>query len=234
MYPFCFLPFLDLFLNKIGHHIFRRIELVSIWWPPILRFLVIFFFTPPTEPKPGNIFDAKRTKRGWPQLSLMVSFCFVFFSFGLWNKLKLTLFKDPLYSLWRFSSAHKKKVERARIYWPQRHWGGVRARYFASVHSCAVKWSRKTKGKTWTDYSRLDIKHLLRWELSSLPVHGVDSRCWRQCTLPGHVSQEPFHSYEVHRHVVNRAINDILHKNKGKIFPICPAPYPPKSPTGPF
>ena len=55
--------------------------------------------------------------------------------------------------------------------------GGVRARYFASVHSCAVKWSRKTKGKTWTDYSRLDIKHLLRWELSSLPVHGVDSRC---------------------------------------------------------
>ena len=160
-------------------------------------------------------------------------FCF-FFSFGLWNKLKLTLFKDPLYSLWRFSSAHKKKVERARIYWPQRHWGGVRARYFASVHSCAVKWSRKTKGKTWTDYSRLDIKHLLRWELSSLPVHGVDSRCWRQCTLPGHVSQEPFHSYEVHRHLVNRAINDILHKNKGKIFPICPSPYPRKSPTGPF
>ena len=96
VYPFCFLPFLDLFLNKIGHHIFRRIELVSIWWPslvvfrparqwcwcfrpPILRFLVIFFFTPPTDPKPGNIFDAKRTKRGWPQLSLMVSFCFVFF-----------------------------------------------------------------------------------------------------------------------------------------------------------
>ena len=34
------------------------------------------------------------------------------------------------------------------IYWPQRHWGGVRARYCASVHSCAVKWSRKTKGKT--------------------------------------------------------------------------------------
>ena len=68
-----------------------------------------FFFTPPTDPKPGNIFDAKRTKRGWPQLSLMVSFCFVFVFFGRWNKLKLTLFKDPLHSLWRFSSAHKKK-----------------------------------------------------------------------------------------------------------------------------
>ena len=149
--------------------------------PPIPRFLVIFFSPHrPTHPKPGNLFDAKRTKRGWPKPYGLFMFLFLLlFFFCRWNKLKLTLFKDPLYSLWRFSSAHKK-VKSARIYWPQRQWGGFRARYCASVHSCAVKWSRKTKGKTWTDYSRLDIKHLLRWELSSLPVHGVDSRCWRQ------------------------------------------------------
>ena len=112
-------------------------------------FLVIFFFTPPTDPKPGNIFDAKRTKRGWPQVSLMVSFCFVlflFFSVGEinwnWHCLK------TLYIPFGDSQVRIKKVKRAMIYWPQRHWGGVRARYCASVHSCAVKWSRKTKGKT--------------------------------------------------------------------------------------
>ena len=155
-------------------------------------------------------------------------FCFVFVFFGRWNKLKLTLFKDPLHSLWRFSSAHKKK------------WKG---RWFIDRNDTgvglglvtALRFTRAlSNGPEKQKEKRLDIKHLLRWELSSLPVHGVDSRCWRQCTLPGHVSQEPFHSYEVHRHLVNRAINDILHKNKGKIFPICLAPYPPKSPTGPF
>ena len=70
------------------------------------------FFSPhpPTQNQETCIFDTKRTKRGWPQLSLIVSSCFVlFFSFGRWNKLKLTMFQDPLYSLWRFSSAHKKK-----------------------------------------------------------------------------------------------------------------------------
>ena len=38
----------------------------------------------------------------------------------------------------------------------------------------------------------------------------------------------------MHRHVVNRARNDILHKNKQKIFSVYPAPYPQKSPTGPL
>ena len=89
-----------------------------------------------------------------------------------------------------------------------------------------------------TDYSRLDIKHLLRWDLSPLPVHGVDSRCWRQfrdaCMLPGHVSKGPFQSYGVRRHLVNRARNDVLHKNKERLFSIFPAPYPRNSPTGPL
>ena len=33
------------------------------------------------------------------------------------------------------------------IHWPLGQWGGVRAHYRAPVYSCAVKWSRKTKGK---------------------------------------------------------------------------------------
>ena len=37
------------------------------------------------------------------------------------------------------------------IYWPQGQWGGVRARYCAPVHSCAVKWSRYTKWKMTAD-----------------------------------------------------------------------------------
>ena len=54
------------------------------------------------------------------------------------------------------------------------------------------------------------------------------------CMFLGHDSQGPFHSYGVHRHLVNRARNYVLHKNKEKLFSICPAPYPRKSPTGPL
>ena len=39
-------------------------------------------------------------------------------------------------------------MKSAVIHWPQGQWSGVRARYCAPVHSCAVKWSRETKGKT--------------------------------------------------------------------------------------
>ena len=61
--------------------------------PPVLRFLVIFFSPHwPTHPNPGNLFDAKRTKRGWPKpygfflgftllLRISVYFCFVLFFF---------------------------------------------------------------------------------------------------------------------------------------------------------
>ena len=44
--------------------------------------------------------------------------------------------------------------------------------------------------------------------------------------MPGHVSQGLFHSYEVRCHLVNRARNDVLHKNKlkGKLFSIASPP----------
>ena len=48
------------------------------------------------------------------------------------------------------------------------------------------------------------------------------------------VWQAPFHSYGVRRHLVNRARNDVLHKNKEKLFSICPANYPRKSGTWPL
>ena len=65
-------------------------------------------------------------------------------------------------------------------------------------------------------------------------IKGVDVNFVMPCMLPRHVSKGPFHSYGVRRHPVNRARNDVLHKNKEKLFSICPAPYPRKSPTGPF
>ena len=52
---------------------------------------------------------------------------------------------------------------------------------------------------------------------------GVDVSYVMPCMLPGHVSQGPFHSYGVRRHLVNRARNDVLYKNKlkEKLFSIC-------------
>ena len=64
-------------------------------------------------------------------------FCFFFVLFCFlcrWNKPKLKLFTETLYSHGRFSSAHIK-IKNAGIYWLQGQWGGVRARYCAPVHS---------------------------------------------------------------------------------------------------
>ena len=110
---------------------------------------------PTFSTKSGNLYEAKRTKRGW--VSLMVSFwassphCFCVFlhnylSFALfcsfflgWNKLKLKPSIFPLEIIDRV-----KKMKNPMIYWPQGQWGGVKARYCAPVCSCAVTWSRKT------------------------------------------------------------------------------------------
>ena len=47
---------------------------------------------------------------------------------------------------------------------------------------------------------------------------GVDVNYVMPYMLPGHVSQGPFHSYGVRRHLVNCAGNDVLHKNKEDFF----------------
>ena len=115
------------------------------------------------------------------------------------------------------------------IYSPQGQWGGVRAHYCAPVHSYAVKRSRKKKKKMTVDRlftSRQDGTY--RLSLFMELIQGVDVNFVMPCMLPGHVSKGPFHSYGVRRHPVNRARNDVLHKNKEKLFSICPAPYPRK------
>ena len=65
---------------------------------------------------------------------------------------------------------------------------------------------------------------------------GADVNYVTPCMLPGHVSQGPFHSYAVHRHVVNRVRNDVLHKSKlkEKLFSICLATHYRKSGTRPL
>ena len=81
------------------------------------------------------------------------------------------------------------------------------------------------------------MKHHLRYDGTyrlSLFIElsqGVDVNYVMPYMLPGHVSQGPFHSYGVRRHLVNRARNDVLHKNKEKLSSICPANYPRKSGT---
>ena len=65
-------------------------------------------------------------------------------------------------------------------------------------------------------------------------IQGVDVNFVIPCMLPGHVSKGPFQRYGVRRHLVNRARNDVLHKNKENLSSIFPAPYPRNSPTGPL
>ena len=65
-------------------------------------------------------------------------------------------------------------------------------------------------------------------------IQGVDVNFVMPCMLPAHVSKGPFHSYGVRRHLVNRARNDVLHKNKENLSSIFPATYPRNSPTGPL
>ena len=65
-------------------------------------------------------------------------------------------------------------------------------------------------------------------------IQDVDINFVMPFMLPGHVSQGPFHIYGVRRHLVSRARNNVLHKNKEKLFSIRPAPYHLKSPTRPL
>ena len=155
-------------------------------------------------------------------------FCFVF-CFCRWNKLKLNFFPDPLYLIpfLRFSSAHIK-IKSARIYWTQGPLGRVRARYCASVHSRAVKWS-KTKGKTSVDIiftSRHQVSLMMELIASPCPRIRVELRYVVPClfvagtcftrTFPQLRSPPPS--------CQPRETDDVLYKNKEKLFSFCPAP----------
>ena len=57
---------------------------------------------------------------------------------------------------------------------------------------------------------------------------GVDVNYVMSCMLPGHVSQGPFHSYWVRRHLVTRARNDVLHTKQREVIFDLPRHPPPK------
>ena len=143
----------------------------------------------PTHPKPRNLFDPKRTKRGL-DVSLMVVFglpphiasayfcilvfCFVLFFFVgkiNWNCTK------TLNNPFGGSRTRIKKKKWKTRWFIDRKGNGVGLGIVTALRLTRTlsngpeiqneKW-------LWTDYSRLDIKHLLRWYLSPLPVHGVD------------------------------------------------------------
>ena len=155
VYPFCFFTLFGPYFHEIDHHVFRHIEFGSIWWPCLVVFRLhgimlvfqasysqiccdYFFFTPPTDPKPGNLFDAKRKKRGWPKpygfflgflttslLRISVYLPFVLFFFCRWNNWNWNC-SNTIYI--PFGDSREKKMKNAMIYWPQGQWGGVRAR----------------------------------------------------------------------------------------------------------
>ena len=210
VYRLCFLPFLSLFLWNWPSNFppyWVCVDLVTMsccfqsprqWcWcfrPPVLRFLVIFFSPHrPTHPKPGNLFDAKRTKRGWPKpygfsfglphhiasaCFCILVFCFVLFFFVgkiNWNCTK------TLNIPFGGSRTRIKKKWKTRWFIDRKGNGVGLGLVTALRFTSALSNGPDIQNEKWlrTDYSRLDIKHLLRWDLSPLPVHGVDSRCWR-------------------------------------------------------
>ena len=74
---FCFLPFLlwnwlsyfPLSLCRFGDRVLLfsgSTAIMLVFQTSYSQISCDFFFTPPTDPKPGNSFDAKRIKRGWP------------------------------------------------------------------------------------------------------------------------------------------------------------------------
>ena len=94
---------------------------------------------------------------------------------------------------------------------------------------------QKQKDKRlWTDYSRLDIKHHLRYdgtyrlslfmEFSQGVVNYV-----MPSTLPGHVLQGPFHSYRVRRPLSTAREMMYFTKTKRSYFRFAP-PTTPESP----
>ena len=135
-----------------------------------------FSFTSPTDPKPGNLFDAKRTKRGWPKpygfflgflttllLRISVYLSFVLFcSFFVveinWNCSKTLYFP--------FGDSQARIKQWKAQWFIDRKGNGVGLGLVTALRFRARALSNgpeKQKEKlVWTDYSRLDIKHLLR------------------------------------------------------------------------
>ena len=174
--------------------------------PSLLRFLVIFFH-PTDRPTQNQETYSTLNERKGDDLSLMVSFwassphcfcvflytclllCFVLFVGKInWNCTKTI--NIPFGG----SRTRMKKKWKTRWFIDRKGNGVARARYCAPVHSCAVKWSRYTKWKMTAD-RLFTSKHQASFKMglmSPLPVHGVDSRCWRQFRDALHIAETCF------------------------------------------
>ena len=126
------------------------------------------------------------------------------------------------------------------IYWPQGQWGGVRARYCAPVHSYAVKWSRNTKWKMTVD--RLFTSR----HQASFKMGLIASPCsWSWFKVLTSISWCPACCRDMFQKGLSTAtesavtlstVREMMYfrKKREKLFSICPAPNPRKSPTGPL
>ena len=97
---------------------------------------------------------------------------------------------------------------------------------------------KQKEKRLWTQYSRLDIKHLLRWDLWPLPVHGVDWRCWRQFREALYVVRtcftRTFPQLPIPPPPCQPCEKWCTSQKEREVIFDCPAPYPRKSPTGPL
>ena len=126
------------------------------------------------------------------------------------------------------------------IYWPQRQWRGVRARYCAPVHSYAVKRSRNTKWKMTVDRRLFTSRHQASFKMGL-----IASPCsWSWFKVLTLISWFPACYQNMFQKGLSKGtesavplstVREMMYFTKTeKLFSICPAPYPRKSPTGPL
>ena len=166
------------------------------------------FFSPhrPTHPKPGNLFDAKRTKRGWPKpygfflgllttlllrISLYLSFalfCSYFVGKIIWNCNCTKTFYIPIGD----SRTRIKKMKKKWWFIDRKGYGVGLGLVTALLFTRALSNGPEIQKEKWlwTDYLRLDIKQLLRWDLSLFMelIQSDDVNFVMPSMLPGHVS----------------------------------------------
>ena len=220
VYPFC---------CEIDHHIFRHVEFFFLfrcgqlmWWLCLVQRYTHISSRAFSSSRPTS----KRLLHSY------MSRCFQAPPKGT-HALICKLHMETKWKMITSVFCSCTKIKSAGILSTFGQWGGVRARFCAPAHSRVVK-NKKDK-RLWTDYSRLEIMqhfwydgtyHLsLLMELSKL----LTSIMW--CPI---CCRDKFHSYGVRRHLVNRARNDVLHKNKEKFVSICPAAHPRNSWTWPL
>ena len=117
--------------------------------------------------------------------------------------------------------------------------GGVTAHYCAPVHSCAVKWSRKTEGKTSLD-RLITSRHQASFKMGLIasPCSWSWFKGWRQFRDALYVAKacftRTFPQLRSPPPPCEPSEKWCTSQKKKKLFSICPAPCPRKSQRGPL